>query len=97
VDYCEEVNVTTIVEPDQVLRAEALFASAVQESERPSPGRVRAAVADALERLHPDGLAAVLAQEAGDHPELYEHRMQWALRTVAEVYAPASTSLRRAA
>jgi len=86
-----------MVEPDLVLCAEALFASMVQESERPSAVRVRAAVADALDRLHPDGLAAVLAQEAGDHPELYQHRMRWALRTVAEVYARAPRFLPRAA
>jgi hypothetical protein len=64
-------------------RARALFASGLQESGHPSRGQVRAVVetADAGDCL------ALVAQEAGDHPEIYLPRMRWALRTVSEAYA----------
>jgi hypothetical protein len=73
-----------ITEPtlDLTLCAEALFASRVQESEHATEDRIRAAVAEALDRLHADGVAAVMAQEAGDHPELCQRRMRWAIGAV---------------
>jgi hypothetical protein len=86
----------TTIDLGLALRAEALFASTLQESDRPSARRVREAVADAVRRMHADGLAAILAQEAGDHPDLYRRRMRWALRTVAEAYGSGPAYVRGA-
>ena len=68
--------------------AEALFASALQESEHPTPRQVRAAVSASLSACLGDctACAARVAQEAGDHPEQFLRRMRWALRTVEQVY-----------
>ncbi|XVQ08979.1 hypothetical protein ACQP1W_41560 [Spirillospora sp. CA-255316] len=65
-------------------RARALFASPLQESGRPTPQQIRAAVEAAL----PGECLECVAQEAGDHPEVYLIRMRWALHAVAEAYAP---------
>jgi len=72
--------------------AEVLFASPLQESDNPSPSRVRAAVEEALAECGGDctPCAACVAQEAGDHPELYVRRMRLALSTVGSAYAPVS-------
>jgi hypothetical protein len=64
------------------LRAEALFASNLQASDRPSAEQVGQAVAATLQRLGTAGCAARLAGEFGDHPELAATRMTWALATV---------------
>lgn len=74
--------------------AEVLFASALQESEHPSPTKVRATVTQLLARDHgrEDCLACV-ATEAGSHPETYLPRMRWALRTVEATYADAPTAV----
>ncbi|HLV73146.1 hypothetical protein FHX41_5984 [Actinomadura hallensis] len=67
--------------------AEVLFCSGLQESDRPSPEQVRAAVADRLAACGGEGAcAATVAQEAGDHPETYLPRMRWALAAVSEAY-----------
>ena len=65
-------------------RAEALFTSALQRSDRPSVGQIRDAIAASL-RIHggPDGCAAVLAAEYGEHPETASARMRWALSLAA--------------
>ena len=66
-------------------RARALFASRLQASRRPSAGEIRAVVEAELAA----GMGACLdrvAQEAGDHPEIYLPRMRWALHAVAEAY-----------
>jgi hypothetical protein len=68
------------------LRAEALFTSSLQESQRPVAGTVRAVVADTLARYAREYLEEVVAQEAGDHPDLCQRRMQWALRAVRDAY-----------
>jgi hypothetical protein len=77
------------------LRAEALFASNLQASDRPSAEQVRRAVATTLQRLGTAGCAARLAGEFGDHPELAASRMSWALATVRgnPAVAPARRSL----
>jgi hypothetical protein len=72
---------STLTEPE---RARALFASPLQESGRPTPQQIRAVVEAAL----PGECLACVAQEAGDHPEVYLLRMRWALLAVAEAYAP---------
>ncbi|MFI0444798.1 hypothetical protein [Actinomadura sp. 6N118] len=65
--------------------ADALFASALQESDRPTPNEVRSVAEQTLRRHGADCLCRV-AQEAGDHPEEYTRRMRWALREVEGAY-----------
>ncbi|MCW2505441.1 MAG: hypothetical protein JWO79_3725 [Actinomycetia bacterium] len=72
------------------IRAEALFVSAVQAGDAPTPDQVRRAVAETLRRLGVRGCAAQLAGEFGDHPETAVARMTWALETVSTVYAAPS-------
>jgi hypothetical protein len=59
------------------LVAEALFASALQPSDVPSPETVREAATATLLRLGSDGCAASVAQEFGDHPDTSVLRMAW--------------------
>ncbi|HEV8175248.1 MAG TPA: hypothetical protein VGP91_16540 [Actinoplanes sp.] len=68
------------------LRAEALFASALQPSASPSPDQVRRAVAMTLRRLGIHGCAGQLAGEFGDHPDTAAARMTWALAMIRAVY-----------
>jgi hypothetical protein len=70
------------------VRAEALFASALQPSDRPAVPEIRQAVAATLRRLRIQGCAAQLAGEFGDHPETAAARMRWALATVRTAYPP---------
>ena len=58
--------------------AEALFASVLQRSDRPSPGQVRKAVAAAVRAYGGRGCVELVAQEFGDHPEAAAGRMRWA-------------------
>lgn len=82
------------------VRAEALFASVLQRSDRPSPGQVRKAVA-AAKRAYGGGrgCAELVAQEFGDHPEAAVERMRWARAVVDEAFAarqgPGHHSVRR--
>jgi uncharacterized membrane protein len=66
-----------------VNEAEALFASSLQPSDRPTSAQIRAAVATTLNAQGAAGCAAHLAAEYGDHPELAASRMRWALAIVA--------------
>jgi len=50
-------------------QAEALFASVLQCSDRPSPGQVRKAIAAVVRAHGSRGCAELVAQEFGDHPE----------------------------
>jgi hypothetical protein len=68
------------------VRAEALFASSLQPSDRPTAPEVRQAVAATLRRLRIQGCAAHLAGDFGDHPEAAAARMGWALATVRAAY-----------
>jgi len=68
--------------------AEALFASVLQRSERPSPGQVRKAVTAAVRAYGGRGCAELVAQEFGDHPETAVERMRWARAVAGEVFAP---------
>jgi hypothetical protein len=70
------------------LRAEALFASVLQRSDRPSPGQVRKAVAAAIRAYGGRGCAELVAQEFGDHPETAVERMLWARAVASEVFTP---------
>jgi hypothetical protein len=71
--------------------AQILFASPLQQSDRPTAAHVRGTVSRALSASGGDcsSYAGYVAQEAGDHPEVYQRRMRWALAVVGEVYQPA--------
>jgi len=79
-----------------VVRAEAVFASALQPSEAPDPERVRHVVTVTVGELGVAGCAARVAQEFGDHPDLAVTRMRWARRLVEPAFAPAATARRPA-
>jgi hypothetical protein len=64
-------------------RADALFASPLQRSDKPSPAQVHRAIAAALAVFGIQGCAARVAQAYGDHPETAVLRMRWARATVA--------------
>lgn len=70
-------------------RADALFASALQRSDQPSPGQVRQAIAAAVAAYGGRGCAARVAQAFGEHPETAVARMRWALAMVARAAVPA--------
>ena len=71
--------------------AYALFASGLQEQDRPSPARIRAAVRRVLCACGGDCSTCVgyVAQEAGDHPQEYQRRMRWAIAAVRQAFVPA--------
>ena len=56
----------------------ALFASALQQADRPSADTVAAAVSATLADLGLTGCLGRMAQEFGDHPEAAWERMRWA-------------------
>ena len=66
--------------------ADALFASALQRSDEPSPGQVRQAVAAAMTAFGDLGCAARVAQAYGEDPETAVTRMRWACMTVAGAF-----------
>jgi hypothetical protein len=70
--------------------AEALFASSLQPSDRPTVEQVRAAVRESLRR-HGGvrGCAALYAAEYGEHPETAPARMRWALALAEQIRRPA--------
>jgi hypothetical protein len=72
------------------VRCEALFASALQRSDRPTPADVRLAITRTVRELGTGGCAARVAQEFGDHPEVALSRMLWA-RELVEVAVSQST------
>ena len=72
------------------VRADALFASALQRSDEPSAAQVDQAIAAAVRAFGARGCAARVAQEYGDHPETAVMRMRWARATVAETFEVAS-------
>lgn len=75
----------------EAVRAEALFASTLQMSQRPVDADVRAAVTNTLRRIGVQGCVATVATEFGDHPEVAARRMNWALRLVRHAYANSCT------
>jgi hypothetical protein len=68
-------------------RIEALFVSDLQRSEHASPELIRDAVAASVLRHGPEGCAALVAQEYGEHPETTVGRMQWARSAVRAAFA----------
>lgn len=79
------------------LRADALFASALQRSDELSPGQIRQAVAVALGAYGAAGCAGRVAQEFGDHPETAAARMCWARAAVAALDGQLVSRIRRMA
>ena len=77
-------------------RADALFASALQRSDEPSPAQIDQAIAAAVRAFGTRGCAARVAQAYGEHPETAVLRMRWARATVAYA-APRQAHLSRAA
>ena len=68
-------------------RADAVFASALQVSQRPDAGQVQRAAAAAVRRFGGRWCAERVAQEFGEHPEVAAARMRWALQVAAEAFA----------
>ncbi|TDC64361.1 hypothetical protein E1200_20470 [Actinomadura sp. GC306] len=68
--------------------AEILFCCELQESGRPTAEQIRAAIDARLGACGGDrrACAAIVAQEAGDHPDTYHARMRWALAAVSAAY-----------
>jgi hypothetical protein len=61
-------------------RAEALFVSPLQPSERPTAAQVRTAIGASFRTYGgASGCAAQCAAEYGEHPEVAVARMRWAL------------------
>jgi hypothetical protein len=79
------------------LRADALFASALQRSDHLSPGQIQQAVAMALDSYGVAGCAGRVAQEFGDHPEAAAVRMHWARAVVAVLNSQLVPRIRRMA
>jgi hypothetical protein len=69
------------------LRCEALFASALPQSDQVAPLQVRLAIIEALRTLGARGCAEWVAQEYGDYPEAAVARMRWARFLVAHAFA----------
>ncbi len=70
--------------------AQLLFACPLQPSARPSAPAIQAALAEQYQTCH-GNLARcleVIAQEAGDQPDLYTERMHWALHCIASLTPP---------
>src|SRR5262245_33627866 len=91
----------TIYHPDtSAVWADALFASVLQRSDKPSAGQVRKAIAAAVRAYGGLGCVQRVAQEFGDHPEAAVDRMRWARAVAGELFAssppaPAQQSLPR--
>jgi hypothetical protein len=74
-----------------VVRADALFVSALQRSGDPTAGQVRQAVAAVVRSFGSRGCAERVAQEYGDHPETAAARMRWAREVVGQAFARSLT------
>ncbi len=68
-------------------RAEALFASTCQPSEPLTAAEIRDAVQGAVRAYGVKGCACQVAAEFGDHPDVAQARMAWAVATVAATWS----------
>lgn len=68
------------------IRADALFASTLQYSDRPSAGQVRQAIAAAIGAHGDLGCVARVAQAYGEDPDTAVTRMRWARTAVASAF-----------
>jgi hypothetical protein len=66
------------------LEHEALFASALQRSDAPSPEVVADAIRCTVRQFGRHGCAGRMAQEFGDHPETAVDRMNWVRQLVGQ-------------
>ena len=64
---------------------EALFASPLQPSDRPTAETVAHAIGSTERRLGRAGCASHMAQEFGDHPETAAHRMRWVRQVTGDL------------
>ncbi len=71
------------------VRADALFASALQRCAEPSAAQVDQAIAAAVRAFGTRGCAARVAQAYGEHPETAVMRMRWARATVTGTFEAA--------
>jgi len=74
----------------RTVAAEALFVSDLQRGDRASTDEVRAAVRRMVCRHGTRDLAALVAQEYGEHPDTAVGRMSWALGAVRQAYPSAA-------
>jgi hypothetical protein len=65
-------------------RCEALFASALQRSDAPTPDMVAQAIAQTARQFGARGCAGRMAQEFGDHPEAAAERMRWVRQLITQ-------------
>jgi hypothetical protein len=65
-------------------RCEALFASALQRSDAPTPEVVAETITRTVLQFGTRGCAGRMAQEFGDHPEAAAERMRWVRQLIAE-------------
>ena len=74
-------------------KAEALFISTLQPSQRPTAEQVTAAIRASL-RAHggAGGCAGACAAEYGEHPDTARDRMKWALAAVARCCSTACSA-----
>src|SRR5512135_16888 len=72
------------------VRADALFASALQRSDEPSAAQVDQAIAAAIRAFGTRGCAARVAQAYGEHPETAVVRMRWARAAVSSAFGGVS-------
>jgi hypothetical protein len=63
---------------------EALFASALQRSDAPSPEVIAEAIRRTVRQFGRHGCAGRMAQEFGDHPETAVERMNWVRQLVGQ-------------
>jgi hypothetical protein len=74
------IPVTSTLQTEQCVRAEALFASLLQPSDAPTAAQIAEAIAASLRNYGGiAGCAAAVAVEYGDHPDVAVARMRWAL------------------
>jgi hypothetical protein len=72
------------------VRADALFASALQRSDQPAAAQVEQAITAAVRAYGSSGCAARVAQAYGEHPETAVLRMRWARAIVTSAAEGAS-------
>jgi hypothetical protein len=70
--------------------AEALFVSDLEPSQNPSVQMIRDAIDRTTQRYGPEGCAARMASEFGEHPDLAVRRMIWVRRIMDGAEGPAT-------
>ncbi len=78
------------------VRADALFASALQPSAEPSVMQIRQAIAEAIGRYGGRGCSVRVAQAYGDHPDTAATRMRWARTAVTAIFGGSRPQLAHA-